>query len=211
MLSIMSRIAHVEPFLHAELVLRVAELRLAHVDRARDADLARQLQPVIAHVGDDDEARPVVTGDDRRHQADGTRARYENVLGDDTELGRRVHRIAERVEDGGDVEVDRVVMRPHVARRHDDVLGEGAVALDADADRIRAQPSTAGQAVATFAAGDVSLGADELAPVERRHVLAQLRDLAHELVADDEAGLDGVLRPLVPGVDVEVRAADAGA
>ena len=53
--------------------------------------------------------------------------------------------------------------------------------------------------------------ADDLAGVDRGDILTQLHDFADELMADDEAWLDGVLRPLVPRVDVEVGAADAGA
>ena len=41
-------------------------------------------------------------------------------------------------------------------------------------------------------------------------VAADLEDLADELVADDERRLDRLRRPGVPGLDVEVRAADAG-
>src|SRR5439155_303760 len=47
-----------------------------------------------------------------------------------------------------------------------------------------------------------------LAGKHRRHAFAQLDDLAHELVADHERRLDGVLGPLVPAVDVQVGAAD---
>ncbi|GAA3114814.1 hypothetical protein GCM10020254_71720 [Streptomyces goshikiensis] len=42
-------------------------------------------------------------------------------------------------------------------------------------------------------------------------VRAERRDLADELVAEDERGLDRALRPAVPGADVEVGSADAGA
>ena len=55
------------------------------------------------------------------------------------------------------------------------------------------------------------LGADELAGVDRGDILPELDDLADELVADDQSGLDRVLGPLVPRVDVEIGAADAGA
>src|SRR5438105_11322147 len=59
--------------------------------------------------------------------------------------------------------------------------------------------------------GDVALGADDLAGKDRRDALAQFDDLADELVPNHQWRVDGVLRPLVPAVDVEVGAADAGA
>src|SRR5207249_7774516 len=122
-----------------------------------------------------------------------------------------VDRVAERVEDRGDVEVDLAEMWPEIARGHDDVLGECAVALHPDADGVGAEGAPPGHAVPAAPAHDVTLRADDLAGVHRGHVLAELDHLAHELVPDDQAGLDRVLGPLVPGVDVQVRAADAGA
>ena len=149
--------------------------------------------------------------DDRRHQADRAGARDQNVFGHEAKLRGRVHGVAERVEDGRDVEVDLRQVRPQVSRGHDDELGESAVALHADADGVGAQGSAAGHAVAAAPTDDVAFRADDLARVDRGDVLAQLDDFAHELMADDQTRLDGVLRPLVPRVDVEVRAADAGA
>src|SRR5439155_25848730 len=55
---------------------------------------------------------------------------------------------------------------------------------------------------------DVAFGTHDLAGKHRRPAFAQLDDLAHELVADHERRLDGVLGPLVPAVDVQVGAAD---
>ena len=69
----------------------------------------------------------------------------------------------------------------------DDVLGEGPVAADAEADGVGAQVAAAGQAVAAAAAHDVALAADEVAGVEVGDVAADLDDLADELVADDRA------------------------
>ena len=54
----------------------------------------------------------------------------------------------------------------------------------------------------------MALAADPLADVEAGDAGAQLRDLAHILMADDLGRLDVLLRPLVPLVDVDVGAAD---
>jgi hypothetical protein len=100
-------------------------------------------------------------------------------------------------------------MRPEVAGRHDDELSEGTVSLHADPNRVRTQRAASGQAVAAAPAHDVSLSADYLAGVDRRHTVAQLHHLTDELVSDDKRGVDGRLGPLVPGFDVEVGATDA--
>ena len=201
----------VEAFLHAELVLHLGQLGLAYVRRTCDADLASQLESIVADVRHHDKPRSVVARDDRRHQADRAGTRDEHVLGHEAKLRGRVHGVAEGVEDGRDVEVDLRQVRPEVSGRHDDELGERAVALDADPDGVRAQSSPARHTVAASAADDVAFRADDLARVDRGYILTQLDDFPDELVADDETWLDGVLRPLVPRVDVEVGAADAGA
>ena len=99
---------------------------------------------------------------------------------------------------------------PDVGHRQDDVLGEGAVAANPEADRMGAQVAPACEAVPAQAADDVTLARDEVAGMEVVHVAADLDDLADELVADDERRLDRARRPRVPRLDVQVRAADAG-
>ena len=101
-------------------------------------------------------------------------------------------------------------MVPDVRDRQDDLLGERAVALDAEADRVRAEVPAAGPAVAAAAADDVALAADDVAGREVADVAADLEHLADELVADDERRLDRLLGPRIPVGDVEVGAADAG-
>jgi hypothetical protein len=57
----------------------------------------------------------------------------------------------------------------------------------------------------------VAFAANDLAGTEVAHVRADLDYTADKLVADDHRHRDGLLRPLVPLVDVHVRAADTGA
>ena len=93
----------------------------------------------------------------------------------------------------------------------DDVLGERAGAVDAEADRVRAEVAPAGHAVAAAAADDVALAADEVAGGEVAHVRADLDHLADELVADHHRHGDR-LRCAQSSqlVDVQVGAADPG-
>ena len=101
-------------------------------------------------------------------------------------------------------------MLPDVGHGQDDVFGEGAVAVDADAEGVGAEMAAAGEAVAAASADDVAFAADELADGDVGDVGADVDDFADELVADDEALADGGAGPGVPVVDVEVGAADAG-
>ena len=65
-------------------------------------------------------------------------------------------------------------------------------------------------AVAAVAAGNVAFARHAVAGLDVAHTRAHLLHDAHILVADGHRGLDGLLAPLVPLVDVEVCAADGG-
>src|SRR5690606_11882398 len=121
-----------------------------------------------------------------------------------------VRGIAIGVEEGGQLRRHRVRHRPQVGGRHDDVFGERAIAVHADADRVRAQVRAAAAAVAAMAADDVALGRNALAEPVAGYARAQFLDPADELVTDHQARTDRALAPLVPQVDVQVGAADGG-
>jgi hypothetical protein len=70
--------------------------------------------------------------------------------------------------------------------------------------------TTAGEAVATVPADDVTLGADELADHESGDIRSDLLDVTRELVSHGHRGRDVGLRPVVPFVNVEICAADPG-
>ena len=178
---------------------------------ARVAPIFRpEREPGRVDVGHDHLARAAVARDRHGHAPDRPGARDEHVLAHEVELERRVGRVAEGVEAGEDVERDRGVDRHGVRRRDAQVLGEGAVAVDADALRVLAQVPAPGEAVAADAADDVALAVDQVALLEPLHGGADLLDHADELVPDDHRRLDRLLRPVVPVVDVHVGAADRG-
>ena len=118
--------------------------------------------------------------------------------------------VAEGVKEGDDVLRQALVDGNDVARRDADILRERTVAVDADADMVLAPLDIAGMAVAAVTAGDMALAGDALADREARDARAKLGDLADILMADDLWGLDVLLRPLVPFVDMDVGAADRG-
>ncbi len=119
--------------------------------------------------------------------------------------------VAERIEDRGDVQIDAFLVTPEVGHRHRDVIGERARPVHADALGVRAQMPPPGQAIAAAAADHVAFAAHQIARVEIADVGAHLHDLADKLVADRHRHRNGALRPLVPIVDMNIGAADAGA
>jgi hypothetical protein len=131
-----------------------------------------------------------VAGHRRRHQPDRARADDEDVLAEDREAQRGVHRVPERIEDRRDLLVDPGPVVPDVRDRQHDLLREGAVAVDAEADRVRAEVVAARPAVPAAPADDVALAADESPGWRVADVAADLEHLADELVADDERRLD---------------------
>ena len=105
---------------------------------------------------------------------------------------RRMERVPHRVVDPADLERNVVVEMPHVRRRHGDVLGEAAVAVDADDLRVRAHVPVAGAAQQAATVDDVSLGGHAIADLHVGDEATDARDVAGELVPDDE-------RRLAPG------------
>ena len=130
------------------------------------------------------------------------------TMRDEVEGQRRVHRVAERVENRGDIVADLARDLVRVFGRDADVLRERPGPVDADAARIAAQVTAPGAAITAFAAHDVSFPRHPVADLDRMHELADLFDHADVFVADGHRHGHVFLRPLVPVVDMQVGAAD---
>src|SRR5581483_3337381 len=102
------------------------------------------------------------------------------------------------------------LVTPDVAHGQHDVFREGSGAVDANARGEGAEMATAGETVAAAAAGDVAFAADDVAGMEVVDIGSNGDNLSDELVADHHGHWNGLLRPLVPVVDMNVGAADAG-
>ena len=203
--------AHVEALGHSELLLHFRETGFAHVDGERYAQLAGERQAVRIDIGDHGVARAGVPRHGRRHDADGAGAGDQHVLAQHGEGKRGVDGVAEGVEDGRDVERNRFVVAPDVGHGQRDVFGERARTVYPHALGVSAQVAAAGEAIAAQAADHVAFPADQVAGEEVHHVGPGLDDPADELVTDRHGHGDGLLRPLVPPVDVHVGAANARA
>ncbi len=127
------------------------------------------------------------------HDADGAGAGDQHVLADDVEGERGVDGIAERIEDGAHLVVDRV------GQRHD--VEGGIVTNSAKAPgRLTPMPLVSGsrwklpaRLARRLHADDVALARDALADLEVAHVGADGDDLAGIFVAGDHRDGDGLL------------------
>jgi hypothetical protein len=144
------------------------------------------------------------------HDADGAGAGDQNVFAEHVEGEGGVNGIAEWVEDGGDFTIDVRLVMPDIRHGDRDKFGECAGAIDADSPGVSAKMAASGETVAAASAHDVAFGTDDVAGVEVLHVRADLDDFTDELMADSHGDGNGLLRPGVPLVDVQVGAADAG-
>jgi hypothetical protein len=152
-----------------------------------------------------------VLGDGGTHDADGTGTGDEHVFTEDRKGKRSVNGVAERIEDGGHVLVDRSRMDPDVGHRKCNVFGKRPRPIDADSLGSRAEMTSPGEAVSATTAHDVSLTADGLAREKIGDIGTYFDDLPDEFVPDHQGNGDGLGRPGVPLMNVHVGPANPGA
>ncbi len=117
--------------------------------------------------------------------------------------------IAERVENRLHITGNVGIVDPDVGHRQSQVFGEGPGAIDADSLGVLAQVPAAGQAIAAAPTDDVPFAADDFAGMKVLHIRADIDNFADELMAHDQGDGDRFLRPGVPFIDVQIRAANA--
>ena len=122
---------------------------------------------------------------------------------------RRVYGVAEGIEDGSEFGGDGfIAVDPGVGFGDHHVFGEGPVALDADGDGVDAHLPPTGAAIAAHPADHMPLAGDLIAQLDVGRQFPDLHDLAVELVARDQRGLDHGTCCFVIGQDMQVGAAD---
>ncbi|MNI42546.1 hypothetical protein D3C73_968450 [compost metagenome] len=175
-------------------------------------NLLRKFQAEVVDIRENHSARARMTRHGGGHHADGACPGDDDVLTQQIELLRRVHGVAERVEDRADLIRHLVRQLDDVEGRGHDVFGECALTVHADAARVGVQMEVAGASRFGVQVDDVALGRDALADLQAAiHVLADGDDLARELMPGDHRHGHVLLGPLVPVPDVDVCAADGGA
>ena len=104
------------------------------------------------------------------HDSDWTGARNQDVFSQDRERERGMDRIAERIEYGGHVPVDPVIVMPDVGHGHRNILGECPRPVHPDALGVLAQVPPSRQAIAAPPAYHVTFGAHHFSGEEIFHV-----------------------------------------
>ncbi len=147
----------------------------------------------------------------RSHDADRPRARDQHVFAQHGKRERRVHRVAERIEDGGYVPA---TSRRRAARRSSSAprcTRRSPRPVHADPQGVRAQMPPARQAVAAAPADHVPLAAHQVAG-GKSATFEPTSTISPTNSCPTTIGTGIVFsRPVVPLVDVHVRAADGRA
>ena len=173
--------------------------------------LPGEFQPKRIHIGDHDMPRSRMPHHRDGHQADWPGPSDEHVFTEHIEAQGRVHRVAQRIEDRGDIPVDIGGVVPDVGHRQGEILGKGAWPIDPHALRRLAKMAPAGEAVAAAAAHHMPLPRHDVAGKEVVDICADRHDLTDEFVPHGHRHGDRFLGPGIPVVDVEIGAADPGA
>ena len=177
----------------------------------RRAHLPGEFQPKRVDVGDHDMPRSGVPHHRHRHQPDRPGPRDEHIFTEHVEAQSRMHRIAERIEDRRHIAVDIGGVVPDIRHRQGEILRKGARPVHAHALRRLAEVAAAGETVAAATADDMPFPRHDVAREEVVHIGADGDDLADELVPDRHRHGNRFLGPGVPGVDMQIGAADPGA
>ena len=144
------------------------------------------------------------------HDADRPRAGDQHVLAHQIKAQRRVHRIAQRIEDRADVVGNLVRQQHHVESGQLEILGKGPLFVYPDAPRRGIEVELARPALPRLLADQMPLARAALADLQPFDVAAQLHDLAGEFMAGDQPYRHGPGGPGVPVPDMDIGAADPG-
>src|ERR1700691_4086865 len=201
---------YIESFHHPQLLLHFRNRCLFWIHSHSCAQLARQIQPEGIHIGHNNMPCPRMTYHRNRHHADRTRARNEDILAEHGEREGSMHRVPERIEDGGDLLIDIVSMSPDIGHGQRNKFREGARSIHAHTKRVRAEMPSPGQAVAAPSTNDMAFAADNVAGIEVINIRSDFDNFPDKFVPNRHGDWNRLLRPIVPLINMDVRSADAG-
>ena len=145
-----------------------------------------------------------------RHDSNRSGAGDQHIFAKNWKRKSCMNSVPERVKNCGDLQRHFRIVLPDIAHRQDDVLGKCSGAVDSYALRMRTEMTSACQAIAAASAYDVSFTADQFAGMKVVDIGSDLNDLADEFMPDHQRNRDRAARPIVPVINMEVRAADSG-
>ncbi len=170
-----------------------------------------QPQPKGVDVGNHHVPSARVPRHRRTHQANRTGAGDEHIFSQHWERQGGVNGVSEGIEDGRDVLINGRGVTPDVAHGQRDVFRECAGPVHPDSLGVGAKMTPARQAIPAPAASHVPFPAHDVPGIKIGDVRADLRNFTHKLVPDHQGNIDGSLRPVVPLINVQIRAANSRA
>jgi len=118
--------------------------------------------------------------------------------------------VTKRIKDRGDLRIDFGIVSPDVAHWENDVFRKASWPIDPDSLCVRAQVAAASQAIPAAAASYMPFPADQLSDSIIGNVRPDRNDFANEFVPDNKRHGYRFLCPIVPLIDMEIRATDPG-
>ena len=170
-----------------------------------------QAAPILGDVAGDNGVGAHGVRDGNCHQSHRTAAVNGDRLSRDVVAHGGVHGVPQRLEQDGPLDGDFGAHFPGDTRGHADVLGKPAIDVDAKNAQVLADVGVARPARTTDAVENVTLDRHDFTLGEASDGCPQRRDLAHDFVSKREGRREIQLRPGVPGIEMPVRTADAGA
>src|SRR5207253_9327171 len=138
--------------------------------RPAGTDLQCQVQPIVVQVGHDDMPCADVAAYRRGHDADRPGPGDQHVFPDEVEAQSRMGGVAQRVQDRGDLIGDVIGNLERIEGGDHQELGKCSFAVHADADRVAAQVTPAGAAIAAIPARHVALARYAIADPATAHL-----------------------------------------
>ncbi len=151
-----------------------------------------------------------MAGDRSGHAPDRPGACDQNVFGCEVELERRVSGVAEGIEYRAHFQCDMIGQREDVRCRDCDALCKRPGPINPDPEGVGAEVSSPGPTIAAMPTCEMAFARHPLAHHHIGHGRADRRHDAAELVPRHHPDRNGGGGPLVPVVDVQIRAADRG-
>src|ERR1022692_1743358 len=180
------------------------------IDHVVGLHLSRDLAPVLVYFDGEQTGRAHGPSYGDGKKPDRPAARDGHGFCSDLTGEHGMDGIAQRIENRGILRRNGGIKFPDIRFRNDDVLGEGAVGIDADDLHVLANVSFAGAALQALAARHVHLGGNKIAFLHAGHFIAERGHLAAKLVSGNQRRMNTALGPAIPVINMQVGAADGG-
>jgi hypothetical protein len=209
------RAGHLEHDAHPDVLVLLEEPRryvlgLSDVHDVFGSELSGELEPEGHVIRREQPPRAEGAGDRDREEPDRPAPEHGHGSAGEILRARRENGVAERLLEASDLRRElRAIVAPDDGRGDRYEVGKPTVAVDPEDQRLLAHVRPASAAVEARPARDVALGRDVVTLLDITHLSAGRHDRPTELVSERERWMYALGGPLIPAVDVEIRAADA--